>query len=64
MTRITATLPPELQAELEQTARANERSLAGEVRVALREHLDFDTTTTPAPPPAPLGAVAAQPEEE
>jgi hypothetical protein len=39
MTRVTASLPSELGAALEQSARANERSLAAEVRLALREHL-------------------------
>jgi hypothetical protein len=39
MARVTATLPSELGAALERSARENERSLAAEVRLALREHL-------------------------
>jgi hypothetical protein len=39
MTRVTASLPSELGAALERSARENERSLAAEVRLALREHL-------------------------
>jgi hypothetical protein len=39
MARVTATLPSELGAALERSARANERSLAAEVRLAIREHL-------------------------
>lgn len=35
----TVRIPLELREELEQLARENERSLAGECRVAMREHL-------------------------
>ena len=39
MTRVTASLPSELGAALERSARENERSLAAEARLALCEHL-------------------------
>ena len=41
--------PIELRARLEELAAAHERSLAGEVRVALRSHLErFDAETEEA----------------
>lgn len=35
-------LPPQHRQELLERARANERSLSGEIRVAIREHLERD----------------------
>ena len=39
MPRVTATIPAAMDAALEQSARENERFLAAEVRLAIREHL-------------------------
>jgi len=43
--RLSAFLPAELKRELEQLAERNERSVGGEVRLALRRHLDQEITT-------------------
>jgi hypothetical protein len=39
---IAALVPPSMRAELERSAAANERSLSGEIRLALRQHLGPD----------------------
>lgn len=38
--RLTVQFPPDLYDKLSQTAKANDRPLGAEVRVALRRHLD------------------------
>jgi hypothetical protein len=47
--RITAhaVIEPELRSQLEAVARENDRSLAAEVRVAIREHVQRETPATP-----------------
>ena len=45
---IAALVPPSMRAELERAAHANERSLSGEIRLALREHLE-DPGASPPP---------------
>ena len=37
---IAALVPDSMRADLERAARANERTLSGEIRLALREHLE------------------------
>jgi hypothetical protein len=37
---IAALVPDSMRSELERAARANERTLSGEIRLALREHLE------------------------
>jgi hypothetical protein len=37
---IACLVPPAVRAELERAAAANERSLSGEIRIALKEHLE------------------------
>jgi hypothetical protein len=39
---IAALVPPSMRAELERSAAANERTLSGEIRLALRQHLHQD----------------------
>jgi TraY domain-containing protein len=64
---IAALVPPSMRAELERSAAENERTLSGEIRLALKQHLDpggFSSSLRPAlddrggggsasPPPAP-----------
>jgi hypothetical protein len=44
---ITALVPPSMRAELERSAAANERTLSGEIRLALREHLEDPAASAP-----------------
>jgi hypothetical protein len=37
---IACLVPPAVRAELERSARANERTLSGEIRLALKQHLE------------------------
>jgi hypothetical protein len=37
---IAALVPPSMRADLERSAAANERTLSGEIRLALRQHLE------------------------
>ena len=47
---IAALVPLSMWAELERSAAANERTLSGEIRLALREHLDpGGFTSSPRP---------------
>jgi TraY domain len=49
---IAALVPPAMRAELERSARANERTLSGEIRLALREHLEDPGASAPPHRPA------------
>jgi hypothetical protein len=44
---IACLVPPAVRAELERAAAANERSLSGEIRLALREHLEDPGASPP-----------------
>jgi hypothetical protein len=44
---IAALVPLSMRAELERSARANERTLSGEIRLALREHLEDPGASAP-----------------
>jgi hypothetical protein len=44
---IAALVPPSMRAELERSAAANERTLSGEIRLALREHLEDPGASAP-----------------
>jgi predicted transcriptional regulator len=46
--RVAAALPRELRRQLERLARRNDRSLSGEFRVALREHVARETLVSEA----------------
>jgi TraY domain len=44
---IAALVPPSMRAELERSARANERTLSGEIRLALKQHLEDPGASPP-----------------
>jgi hypothetical protein len=47
---IAALVPLSMRADLERSAAANERTLSGEIRLALREHLEDPGASVPPPP--------------
>jgi len=47
---IAALVPPSMRAELERSAAENERTLSGEIRLALRQHLDPGPPSSSAAP--------------